>query len=120
GPEGHLPGGARLAARRLDRPGAGPADPRRAPVHRRGELHDRVQRAALLPARLALAAARRPPVRARGAVAVRPHGPGPARRRGDHRRARGPRGPRGPPGDDLPAQPARVGAAGVLPPAQLL
>ena len=85
----------RLAPGRLDRSGARSADLRRAPLRRRGRAARHLQRPALLQARLALAAAGRPPVRPRGLGAGRPRGAEAARRGRDRRRDGGPRGPHG-------------------------
>src|SRR5436190_2295060 len=106
---GHVPGDRRLAAVGLDGPRARPARAR-GPLRRRRDAARDLQRAAVFDARLALAAARRPPVRA---CRVRTHDPrraAAARRRRPPRRTGAARGPPGPRGDD-PA----VGSPGVLP-----
>ena len=60
----HVPGGPRLAARRLDGHRARPADLRRAPLRRGRDVPRHLQRPAVLRARLALADPLRPPLRA--------------------------------------------------------
>ena len=82
-----LPADRRLAAARLDRPRARPADRRRDPLRRGGGDRRPVQRPALLAPRLALAAAGRARVRPRRRCADRARGAAPAGLARDRRRA---------------------------------
>src|SRR5215207_1734361 len=82
---GQLPADRRLAPRRLDRTPARPAHPRRVALHRGRRLRRHLQRPAVLQPRLALATARRQPLRPRRRGTYGPWHPQAARRR-RHRR----------------------------------
>ena len=114
----HIPDDRRLAPRRLDRPRARPAARGRVALRRRRRLPDDLQRAALLPPRLALAAARRPPLRPRRLGADRPRHARPARRRRDRGRAGRARGARGTGRGHAGVGPPAVGARRLPPPAR--